>query len=216
MRAGQIMRKLRMSLVLVLLLCMAACTVSLPADRYSLPLGERERLDTFFSNFAEVFLPEFTLDAPLNSDLINFGVRHTYINRRNTLKRLEDGTLLADLEEVRDAVDKFFGRPVIPQSTDRYTYADGYFRIMPGEGDFAFAQVLELTAAANGFHTGRVAVYYAGSGFTGDVHGTPEAWERTDPENMPALGDIYRVKVSVSPRDSGRFILREYVREQGH
>lgn len=194
----------------VFLLLISCCSVGFTMERSEMMAEERIRLDTFFSNFAEVFLPEFSLDAPKNSDLINFGVRHTYINRYAAVKRLNEDTMAVRLGDVQRAVRKYFGRTVTAQSTSQYTYKDGYFHLMPGAGDFAFAQVLDWEEGENGIWQGSVAVYRAGSGFTGNVHGTSAEWEKTDFESMPECSAIYRVKASVSPEDTKRFILREY------
>ena len=186
------------------------CCVAFAMDRSEMNEEERNRLDTFFSNFAEVFLPEFTLDAPENSALIDFGVRHTYLNRDYAVKRLQEDKLAVGLEEVQQVVRKYFGRSVRACSTSQYTYKNGYFYLTPGAGDFVFAQILYWTEGQNGIWQGKVAVYGAGSGFTGNVHGTSAEWEKTDSESMPELSAIYRVKASVSPEDANRFILREY------
>lgn len=208
------MKKVRRVIVWIslFLLLMSCCSVGLAMGRSEMEEKERIRMDTFFSNFAEVFLPEFSLDAPDNAALINFGVRHIYINRYHAVKRLDADTMGVSLEDVQNAVRKYFGRAIIAQSTTQHVYKYGYFHLTPAEGEFAFAQVLELKKGEQGIWHGKVAVYQASGGFAGNVHGTIADWKKTDPELIPELSAVYRVKVSVSPEDADRFILREYVK----
>ena len=183
------------------------------ASRSELSKAERDRLDTFFSNFAETRIDSFVVNNELPLDtFVDFGVRHNLINRQYDLVNVNEGYWGVKKEAVEDAVYKYFGRRINAVSSRQFKMTNNLFVVPKASGEaFTFAQVAEWNNMGNGVWTGVANIYTASSGFTGDVHGTPEQWSKEAPEDVPALTGRYMFTVTRSPSDPGREVLVDWL-----
>lgn len=175
--------------------------------------GEWKKLNTFFSNFSEVFLKSFKKNKIDNKELIRFGVLHNARNNYHLFKRYDSSYLKLDKKYVEASVEKYFGiKSVIHESVSDMAYKDGYYIIPDGAGEvFLFSQVTKFIDIGNNYYIAFLNIYYASSGFTGDPHGNLKTWQKNDDGDIPKLSQ--RMKAIVQKVNSGwssRYILIEY------
>ena len=69
--------------------------LALPADaasRTELDAAQRDKLDTFFSNFAEAHVESFVVNNEMPMEtFVNFGVEHNLLNRHYALVNVNEG-----------------------------------------------------------------------------------------------------------------------------
>lgn len=206
-------RILALSVVFILLISGSA----LAAERQVAGLngGERDRLDTFFSNFSEASLTEFGEEGAALDQLINFGIRHTIHNTKE-LESLDANHWGVPILTVRMAVQKYFGQD-IPEtemrSTDQFELnSAGYYQVVKAGGEgFTFSQIHGFQPMPDGSYQALVSVYKAPSGFTGDTHAV---WSNSQNPETPQRIAEYRAKMRKSPYEADRYILLMYKQER--
>ncbi len=203
------MMKKLLTLLFSAMLLAASVLPASAAGRTELDAEERDQLDTFFSNFAEANVKTFLINNELPMDtFVDFGVRHNIINRKYDLVDVNEGYWGVKKEAVENAVYKYFGQSIEAVSSRQYTLTDGLYLIPKASGEaFTFAQIDEWNDGGNGVWTGMVNIYTASSGFTGDVHATPAAWQE-----MPKLTARFSFTVTRSPSDDGRYVLVDWLK----
>ena len=83
------------------------------ASRAEMSEASREKLDTFFSNFAEARVGSFVMNNEIPMDtFVDFGVQHNIINRKYDLVNVNEGYWGVKKEAVENAVYKYFGRRI--------------------------------------------------------------------------------------------------------
>ncbi len=206
------MKKLFAFIFTVMLMALAVLPVS-AASRWELEGEERDRLDTFFSNFAEAYVKSFVINNELPMDtLIDFGVRHNIINRKYDLVDVNDGYWGVKKEAVEDAVYKYFGRSIEAVSSERYTLTNGLYLIPRASGEgLTFAQIEQWNSSGSGVWTGTVKIFTASSGFTGDLHADYEDGSKEMPPGAPHLTKRYSFTVTESPADPARYVLVDWL-----
>ena len=131
-----------------------------PPKEVVLSKEERENFNIFFSNYSEVYLKPFKKDQVPNSELINFGFFHNYINVFKRFKVIDDYYLLP-AEYVEESVYKYFGVNVKHESVDQYlTYKNGnyYFPVADGESR-PFSHIDKLFDLGNDNYLAYISVY---------------------------------------------------------
>ncbi len=183
------------------------------ANRAELNAAQRDKLDIFFSNFAEASVGSFVVNNEIPMDtFVDFGVKHNLINRQYDLVNVNEGYWGVKKEAVEAAVYKYFGRNIRAASSRQYTLTNNLYIVPKGSGEaFIFAQVADWNESGNGVWTGLANVYTASSGFTGNVHGTAEQWRKEAPEDVPALTGRYMFTVTCSPSDAERYVLVDWL-----
>jgi len=195
--------------VMMLLFALPAGAVG----RAELSTAERDRLDTFFSNFAEARVETFVVNNELPMDtFVDFGVRHNLINRKYDLIDVNEGYWGVKKEAVEDAVYKYFGRRIDAASSRQFKLTNNFYLVPKASGEaFTFAQIAEWNNLGNGVWTGVANIYTVSSGFTGNVHGTPEQWKQDMPQDVPTLTGRYMFTVTRSPSDPGSQVLVDWL-----
>ena len=62
-------------------------------------------------------------------------------------------------------------------------------------------------------YTAAVNVYYAGSGWTGNVHGTEKEWKKFSPDDVPQLANVMQATLQkVTEKGKSRYILIDYIK----
>ena len=200
----------------VIFVSMLLLLVALPAGaagRAELDGEERDLLDTFFSNFAEAHVGSFVMNNEIPMDtFVDFGVRHNIINRKYDLVNVNAGYWGVKKEAVEDAVYKYFGRRIDAASSRQFKLTNSFYLVPKASGEaFTFAQIAEWNNLGNGVWTGVANIYTASSGFTGNVHGTPEQWKQDMPQDVPTLTGRYMFTVTRSPSDPGSQVLVDWL-----
>ena len=183
------------------------------ASRAELSAAERDKLDVFFSNFAEAHVGSFVVNNEIPMEtFVKFGVQHNLINRHYDLVNVNDGYSGVKKEAVEAAVYKYFGRRINAVSTNQYKLTNNLY-IVPKAGGEAvrFAQVADWNENGDGVGTGIANIYTASSGFAGNIHGTPEQWQKEDPKDVPELIGRYMFTVTRSPSDPDRYVLVDWL-----
>ena len=203
-------------LITFILASMLAVFFALPAgavNRAELSAAQRDKLDTFFSNFAEARVGSFVVNNEIPMEtFINFGVQHNLINRQYDLVNVNEGYWGVKKEAVEAAVYKYFGRRIVAASSRQYKLTNNLYIVPKAGGEaFIFAQVADWNESGNGVWAGIANIYTTSSGFTGDVHGTVEQWRKEVPEDVPALTGRYMFTVTRSPADADRYVLVDWL-----
>lgn len=176
--------------------------------------GEWKKLNTFFSNFSEVFLKPFEKGQISNKELVKFGILHNFWNNYNLFKQYGSNELKLDKKYVEASVEKYFGiKSITHETIDEATYKDGYYIIPNGAGEvYVFSQVTKFIDIGNGYYLAYLNIYYASSGFTGDPHGNLKEWQKDDDGDIPKLSRKMKATVQkVTSNGSSRYILIEYL-----
>jgi hypothetical protein len=206
------MKKLITFILSSLLLILSALPAG-AASRAELSAAERDKLDVFFSNFAEAHVGSFVVNNEIPMEtFVNFGVQHNLINRHYDLVNVNDGYSGVKKEAVEAAVYKYFGRRINAVSTNRYKLTNNLY-IVPKAGGEAirFAQVADWNENGDGVWVGIANIYTASSGFAGNIHGTAEQWQKEDPKDVPELIGRYMFTVTRSPSDPDRYVLVDWL-----
>ena len=199
-----------LSSLLILLFALPACA----AGRSELSTAERDKLDTFFSNFAEAHVDSFVVNNEIPMDtFINFGVQHNLINRHYDLVEVNDVNCWGVKKEaVEAAVYKYFGRRIEAVSSRQYKLTNNLYLAPKAGGEaIRFAQVADWNETGNGVWAGIANIYTASSGFAGNTHGTVEQWQKDDPKDVPELIGRYMFTVTRSPSDPERYVLVDWL-----
>ena len=206
------MKKFLTLLMASLLMVLSALPAG-AANRAELDAAQRDKLDVFFSNFAEARVGSFVVNNEIPMDtFVDFGVKHNLINRQYDLVNVNEGYWGVKKEAVEAAVYKYFGRNIQAASSRQYTLTNNLYIVPKAGGEaYTFAQVADWNECGNGVWAGIANIYTASSGFTGDVHGTAEQWRKEAPEDVPALTGRYMFTVTRSPADTERDVLVDWL-----
>ena len=177
--------------------------------------AQKEKLDTFFSNFSEAGVQPFDSGKVSNKQLIDFGIKHNQINKAGRVTTVgAKGRLAA--KHVVASVDWYFGKKITRhESTGFATYKNGYyyFPLAEGEGP-TFSQITRLVDAGKGYYTASVGIYSAANGWEWNPHGTTSEWKRADDgSGIPELKG--RLSASIKKVGTGatqHYILVEYLK----
>ncbi len=179
------------------------------ANDVKLNSEEMKKLNIFFSNFSEVNLKPFTEGKIADDDLINFGVLHLYKNNLGMFEKVDAGNFKIKEDKVSASVQKYFSKNIgSHKSTSEFKYKNGFYFIEIADGEaYTFSQVESLTDIGNDRYVAYVNVYTAGSGWTGDAHGSMKEWKSNGEEEVPVLTEKY--KATFEKKNSGN-VLVEY------
>ena len=183
------------------------------ASREELSAAQREKLDTFFSNFAEARVGSFVVNNEIPMDtFVDFGVQHNIINRKYDLVNVNEGYWGVKKEAVEAAVYKYFGRRIDAVSSRQYKLTNNLYIVPKASGEgLVFAQIAEWNENGTDVFTGVVNIYSTSSGFTGNVHGTAAEWQNLEPQDRPILINRYSFTATRSPSDADRYVLVDWL-----
>lgn len=161
---------------------------------------ERQKLSIFFSNFAEAWGNNsdhysFAYDAATPTQLAVFGIKHNVINRKSVLVN----GYKVPVAEVKEAVRKYLGRDFDPYIN---------YRLFQYEGNCMWISTL-----MNRINMGDAAIqsmYNNGDG-TYTAYVTVNAIKEVETE-APPTKETWQATLTVSPYDSGRYVLRAWKR----
>ena len=138
------MKKFLTFLMASLLLVLFALPVG-AASRAEMSEASREKLDTFFSNFAEARVGSFVMNNEIPMDtFVDFGVQHNIINRKYDLVNVNEGYWGVKKEAVENAVYKYFGRRINAVSSRQHKLTNNLYLVPKASGEgLVFAQVAE-------------------------------------------------------------------------
>ena len=179
--------------------------------------SEIKKLNTFLSNFSEVFMEPFSKDTLTDKAMIAFAVAHNYRNREKLFEKLK-GSAKARLKEnhVSETTQKYFGRKIAKhQSAGDYEYKGGYYYLHEASGEtLQFSQATRLLEIGNNSYAVDVNVYFASSGWVGSIHETPASWKKSG-EETPELSHKIKAIIAKNTGKDGKssYILIEYLKQ---
>jgi len=180
----------------------AALMIFACANLFAAPMklttDQQKKLNVFFSNFSESYVPSFT--EATDEIMTNFALSHNYINKFKSLKTTKDGlSVTVTPDQLDTTAKKYFGKPIIKHREKIYTMP-----LADGEA-FTFSQLDSLEDLGDKLFKAEGTIYMTSSGGTPDVHANPEAWKKAD-EEVEAIS-----KFSAKIKSEGdRYILVEY------
>lgn len=193
-------------LVLFLLALFWACPCLALTD---VPLSpqEKKNLDTFFSNFAEVNMRNFSGDTLSDEDLLYFATWHCIINDDGKFKKTKDGdSIVIPAEAIDKVTQRYLGRTIKKHAQKEYVESAA-----SGEA-YVFAQVDSLQKRDDGTYLARGNVYATGSGAVIDPHGTKADWEKAGETVNPQASFTGIVRKADGEAD--RYVLLEYAMQE--
>ncbi len=162
--------------------------------------GLKKKLNTFFSNFSEANVGGFRLGGLSDSLLLDFALRHNYLNRFQSLKvRKEEMSVEVSVDQVDKTTEKYFGKKVSKHEKPVY--------VVPiSDGDaFFFSQIDRLFKLEKGFFRAEGSIFTTGSGGVPDVHANPEVWKK----NKEEVELVSRFSATIKSEED-RYILIDY------
>ena len=217
------MKKISLFFAVLLALASTATIAATTATESSgseirLKADQQKKLNTFFSNFSEVFMQPFTQGSLTDSELIRFGVAHNYRNREKLFEKLASGTKARIREKhISESVLKYLGRSIAKhQTAGEYEYRDGYYHVSEASGEMLqFSQAVHMVALGNKRYAVDVNVYSASSGWTGNVHGSPASWKKSG-DDIPELTQKMKATIVEKIGTDGKpsYTLVEYIKNQ--
>lgn len=175
-------------------------TVAMAQSAEKLEAGRKAKLDTFFSNFSEAGVQSFKKGALSDEALLEFALRHNYLNNFKSLGKSKDGlSAIVPASLVDKATVKYFGLKM------KNTRKEGYAVPLADGEAYTFSQIGALVNMGNGLYRAEGVIYSTGSGGTPDPHGTPEQWKKKG-EEVDQTGTFSAVIKS----EADRYILLEY------
>ncbi|MCY6354211.1 hypothetical protein [Clostridium sp. ZS2-4] len=174
----------------------------------SLTDEEHKKINIFFSNFSEVYLKPFQKGKISDSELIQFGFYHNYINNPKRVK-YKDSNALISKEYVFESIEKYFKLDIskhkIPESIG-IKYSNGYFYMPAADGEtYPFSQVTKLIDNGDKTMTAYVDVY-VGNIFDFYNYKPYSKWSKNDKDSAHKIG---RYKALIE-KENERYILLEY------
>jgi len=171
------------------------------AEPMKLEPAQQKNLNVFFSNFSEAHVASFSQGTLTDQAMIDFALRHLYINKLKSLKPSKDGySVIATTKQVDTAAMKYFGQK--PSQHKEKSYS-----IPVADGDmFIFSQLDTLEDIGSDTFKANGTIYSTGSGGTPDVHATPAEWEKAG-EEVSVAG---KFSALIKAQDE-RHILVEYL-----
>jgi hypothetical protein len=178
---------------------------------------EWKKLNTFFSNFSEVFLIPFEKGQITNKELIRFGVFHNLLNNYRLFQPYKSSYLKIAKKYVQVSIDKYFGiKKIIHETAGDAIYEKGNYLVPEADGEvYCFSQVTKLIDIGNSYFVAYLNIYYAGSGFTGDPNGNLKTWNEARDGDVPELSGKMKATIQkVNSNNSSRCILIDYLEDK--
>jgi len=203
--------------IIVTLMTMAVFSQT-PVNEVKLSPAEKKQLNTFFSNFSEVFVEPFEKDKISDIKLIEFSIYHNYKNNeKRFVKGGKEYQVKIKASYIDETVTKFFGKKIFKhQSIDGsgIDYKDGWYYTTDATGEeYDFSQIVSLVDNGGNMFTAIVNVFSAGSGWVGDVHATEKEWRNADTDDVPQVtGKMKATLQKVTEKGKIRYILIDYVK----
>jgi hypothetical protein len=145
-------------LLFPVLLCCLAQAQARPKE-VKMDKATWRKLSMFLSNFSEARLPSFKRGHLSNAAMIEFGLRHRWINEEKKYykqnpkynQNIENPRdprhyyYRVDAKHIQSAARWYFGCSIKPTSTPNCVYQNGYYYIDFGDGDpLPFSQIYKL------------------------------------------------------------------------
>jgi len=168
---------------------------------------ERQKLNTFFSNFSEIGMDAFDQSTITDNEMIMFGVFHNKINNPKRFEKTVENRIKIKKEYVEESIEKYLNKKVTKHaSQDWIEFNNGYYTIDNSDGEaYIFTQVGEVYILDENYFFAYLDIYVADAGWTGDYQADPSTWDKEDaPEYYETMTAVYYVK-------DGRYILEEYL-----
>jgi len=202
--------------IFIVIISMSVVFAQNGSKEVKLSQSDKKLMNTFFSNFSEVSMEPFTRESLTDTNMIRFGVFHNYRNNEIFfVKTGKDNLLKIKANYIDESVKKFFGKSITKhQSIGDIEYKNGWYYITESSGEaFIFSQVVKLSDNGNKMFTAIVNIYSAGSGWTGNVHGTDAEWEKGSEDDIPEIIEVMKATLQkVVEKGKSRYILIEYTR----
>ena len=156
---------------------------------------ESKKLNTFFSNFSEVFMDPFDKETLSDSKMIDFAVSHNYKNNYKRFESSGENTVKIKKEFIDESAEKYFGRKITThQSTEYIPYKNGYYFVGEADGEaYRFSVIEELFEVGDNYYFAIINIYYE----------TDTGSEDDEPEFLQKM-TAYITKID------NRYILNEY------
>ncbi|MBC8060955.1 MAG: Ig-like domain-containing protein [Clostridiaceae bacterium] len=181
----------------------------------------KDKLDTFFSSFAEADVKPFQNSDISDEELMNFTILNIYKNNwdlkgYNKLVETRSGDInngFVKAATIDTITYKYFGKKVtVHKSIPGYTYEKGYYKLPRASVIiYPFSQVNKLYDLGNNLYIAEISIYQPSINFVGDPHGSLDNWLKSDPHSPPTLSKKVTTRIKkVNEAGKERYILISY------
>jgi len=186
-----------------LLLFTLVSTISFAQTDVHLSSREKKELNTFFSNFSEANVESFSSATLSDEIMLQFALRHNYMNKFKSLKKSKDGlSSIISRDLVDMATEKYFGRKITFHKSKEYLVP-----MADGEA-YLFSQIRRLIESDGETFKAEGEIFSASSGSTADAHGTYRDWKKAG-EEVERIGKFEAI-IKRSAKDKDRYVLLQY------
>jgi hypothetical protein len=187
----------------LIIICLILPSLAMAQSEINLNAAEKNRLNTFFSNFSEANLKSFKQNSLTQEALLNFALDHIYKNADKSLQRSKDGAAaIIPAALVDKTTEKYFGHKIQKHEKSEYLVP-----LASGEA-YRFSQITRLLGAGQDLFQAEGVIYLTGSGGTPDPQGTPATWKKAG-EEVEQIGKFSGL-IKKGKTGEKRYILLEY------
>jgi hypothetical protein len=190
--------------ILLLILCLSLPSRAGAQTDITLSAAEKNKLDTFFSNFSEVALESFKQNSLSQDTLLKFALDHILYNDQNSLTTCDHGNaVIIPLAMVDRVTERYFGRKVEKNRKPQYQVPAA-----SGEAHW-FSQISKLTPVGTNLFRATGVIYVTGSGSTVDTHANPASYKSSGEDEVDRQATFSALIKKVGTANT-RYILIEY------
>ncbi|MDF1548149.1 MAG: hypothetical protein P1P88_10035 [Bacteroidales bacterium] len=176
---------------------------------------EKNELNSFFTEFSEIYLPTFKKDNVPDSALIIFGIYYNYRHNYKVFTQTNQAYARIPEKMVSDKASEFFGIKIRKhQAFNGIEYNKNNYIVQIGDGEaYRFSQVRQLFDNGNGLLTAVIEIFNGSSGFTGDINGNPKTWKSSEnSDDIPlSVGKMKATLKRITEHGKTRYELLEYL-----
>lgn len=190
--------------ILLLGICLSLPSRAGDQTDIKLTAAEKNKLDTFFSNFSEVAMESFKQNSLSRDTLLKFALDHILYNDYKSLKTCDHGNaVIIPLAMVDRVTQRYFGRKVEKDRKPQYQIPAA-----SGEAHW-FSQISKLTRVGTDLFRATGVIYVTGSGSTVDAHANPASYKKSGEDEVDRQASFSALIKKVGTAKT-RYILIEY------
>ena len=176
--------------------------------------SDKEKINTFLSNFSECFFTHFDKDKVNDTELITFAVLHNYKNNVNLSKGDSDNTVKISKDVIEKTIDKYFDIKFSNHSSvkkEEIEYRNEYYQIVAGVGEvIPFVQLTKIIDKGDQEFFVYGDEYINANYFSGNPYKPIDKWSTEEKQEVKKSGKIEALVKKIDNGITWRYILLKY------
>jgi hypothetical protein len=176
---------------------------------------DKEKINTFLSNFSECFFRHFDISTAVDGDFITFAVLHNYKNNSKLfVKGDKDYSVKISKDYIEKTIEKYFNKKFTNHCSvkrDEIEYLNGYYQIVVGVGEvIPFVQVTKIIDKGNQELFVYGDEYVNANYFLGNPYKPIDKWSAEERKEVEKSGKMEAIVKKTSDGNTWRYILLKY------